>query len=247
MSLHRSIRRVALRASAVAFLLALVAACGVATSSGQPGSRSPSVGPVTTPEAAVAAVIAHEPRLTGIGPRDPDLIGQSSWFEVTPASGVGAFVVSVRVGWGDCPAGCISEHTWRYAVGPDGMVQLQEESGEPVPPDAWPSPGGSGMTGLAIHAVAGPTCPVVTDPPDPACAPKAVPGAIVVIRDPSGAEVTQVTLDETGSALVEMPAGGYVVEGRPVDGLMGTPEAQSATVIDGVATQVELVYDTGIR
>lgn len=247
MSLRRSIRRAVLRASTGAFLLALVAACGVATSSGQPGSRSPSVGPVTTPEAAVAAVIAHEPRLTGIGPKDSDLIGQSSWYEVTPASGVGAFLVSVRVGWGDCPAGCISEHTWRYAVGPDGMVQLQEESGEPVPPDAWPSPGGSGATGLMIHASAGPTCPVVTDPPDPACAPKPVPGAIVVIRDPSGGEIERVTLDESGAAMVDVGPGGFVVEAQPVAGLLGTPEAQTATVIDGVTTQVELSYDTGIR
>lgn len=226
----------------------IATACGSTTGSGGPtASPAPTVGPVTTPEAAIAAVVAHEPRLAGITAKDPQLIGQSSWVEVVPASGVGAFLVSVRVGWGDCQAGCISEHTWRYAVLPDGTVNLQAEAGEPVPPDAWPSPGGSGTTGLAIHATVGPTCPVVTDPPDPACAPRPVAGAVVVIRDVAGAEITRVTLDETGFALVEVPAGGYVVEAQPVDGLLGTAQAQGATVIDGVSTQVELAYDTGIR
>ena len=83
------------------------------------------------------------------------MIGQSAGYEVVPASGVGAFLVSVRVGWGDCPAGCINEHTWVYAVSPDGGVTLQSEGGDVVPPDAWPSPGGDGRTGLAIIATAG--------------------------------------------------------------------------------------------
>ncbi|HEX6868183.1 MAG TPA: hypothetical protein VF119_05225, partial [Candidatus Limnocylindrales bacterium] len=145
----------------------VIAACGSAGSS--PAPTQPATGPVTTPDEAVAAVVAHEPRLTGIGPFDPDLIGQASWYEVAPASGVGAFIVGVRVGWGDCPAGCIDEHTWTYAVQPDGTVVVQVETGPAVPPDAWPSPGGDGRTGLWIVAMAGPTCPVVQDPPDPAC------------------------------------------------------------------------------
>lgn len=240
-------RWAALAATLFAVVVAVSACAGSTESGGPSGSPAPTIGPVTTPERAVAAVIANEPRLAGITARDPDLIGQSSWYEVVPASGVGAFLVSVRVGWGDCPAGCISEHTWRYAVLPDGTVEVQAEAGEPVPPDAWPSPGGSGTTGLAIHATAGPTCPVVTDPPDPSCVPRAVAGAVVVIRDEAGTEIARTTLDETGSAIVEVRAGGYVVEAQPVDGLMGTPEPKGATVIDGVETQVELAYDTGIR
>lgn len=240
--------RWALVGALLSVLLALLAACGGPADSGAPtATPAVTVGPVTTPEGAVAAVVAHEPRLAGIGAKDPNLIGQSSWYEVVPASGVGAFLVSIRVGWGDCQAGCISEHTWRYAVLPDGTVNLQAEAGDPVPPDAWPSPGGSGATGLTIHATAGPVCPVVTDPPDPSCAPRPVAGATVVIRDVAGTEVATATLDDAGSAIVEVPAGGYVIEGQPVEGLMGTPESQSATVIDGVTTQVELAYDTGIR
>jgi hypothetical protein len=46
---------------------------------------------------------------------------------------------------------------------------------------------------------------------------------------------------------VELPAGTYTLEPEPVEGLLGTPGAASATVIDGVGTPVELMYDTGIR
>lgn len=229
----------------IAATLLVVVACGAAAS--PTPTPSPTREPVTTPEGAVAAVLATEPRLTGIGPLDPELIGQASWYEVMPASGVGAFLVSIRVGWGDCQAGCINQHEWLYAVQPDGTAVLQSEGGDPVPPDAWPSPGGDGRTGLLITATAGPTCPVVTDPPDPGCADKVVPGAIVVVRDSSGSEVARVTLDAQGFAIVEVPAGGYVVEPQPVEGLMGTAAPVSVTVVEGAATPVVLGYDTGIR
>jgi hypothetical protein len=135
-----------------------VAACGAAGGSAAPSfsatqvapespgasidPSAPAGGPVTTPEQAWAAVVATEPRFANIGPLDPDLIGQSAWYDVMPASGVGAFIVSVTVGWGDCPAGCIDQHTWTYAVGPDGTVTLQNESGAEPPPDAFPATGG---------------------------------------------------------------------------------------------------------
>jgi hypothetical protein len=229
--------------------LVLTACSGAGT--GSAGSPTPvptaTQGPVTTAEEAVAAVVAHEPRLTGIGPLDPNLIGQSSWYEVTPASGVGAFLVSVSVGWGDCPAGCINGHRWVYAVQPDGSVVLQSEEGDVVPPEVWPAPGGDGRTGLMITATAGPVCPVETIPPDPACAPRVVSGAVVIIRDVAGAEVATVTLDAAGGAFVELPPGGYEIEAQPVEGLMGTAGPVSATVLDGIGTPVELGYDTGIR
>ena len=146
---------------AILFLLAalVVAACGTTGGSAAPSfsatqvvpespgasvdPSAPVVGPVTTPGQAWAAVVATEPRFANIGPMDPELIGQSAWYEVTPASGVGAFIVSVTVGWGDCPAGCIDRHTWTYAVAPDGTVALQNESGAEPPPDAFPAAGGA--------------------------------------------------------------------------------------------------------
>jgi hypothetical protein len=195
----------------------------------------------------VARVIATEPRLTGIEPFDTGLIGQSSWYTVEPASGVGAFVVTVQVGWGDCPAGCINEHTWVFAVAPDGTVSVASESGPAVPANAWPRPAGADATGIGGIAVAGPVCPVETVPPDPDCAPRPVVGAVLVIRDGSGSEVARTTTEADGSYFVEVAAGDYVVEPQPVEGLMGTATAVEVTVLGGLAAQVRLDYDTGIR
>ncbi len=41
-----------------------------------------------------------------------------------------------RKGWGDCPAGCISEHFWLFSV-ENGIVLLLEHYGDSV--DGWPS------------------------------------------------------------------------------------------------------------
>lgn len=246
----RTRRREAMTTRLLPALLVLVAvavsACGGAAGSPTP-VPTPTPGPVTTAEEALAAVIAREPRLTGITALDPDLIGQGTFYEVMPASGVGAFVVKVTVGWGDCQAGCISRHEWLYAVQPDGTVQLQSEGGDPVPNDAWPSPTGDGRTGIMLTAVRGPICPVEQDPPDPACAPQPVPGAVVVIRDVAGDEVARVTLDAAGFAFLELAAGSYTLEPQPVEGTMAPPGAQSVTVADGAVVPITLAYDTGIR
>ena len=210
-------------------------------------STTPTPGPVTLPDEAVARVIAAEPRLSGMQPLATDAIGQAAWYTVAPASGVGAFVVDVRIGWGDCQAGCISEHRWVYAIVPDGGVSVVSESGDAVPPDAWPSPIGAGKTGIGGLATAGPVCPVERVPPDPACAPRPVVGAKLVIRDSSGKEVATAVTGSDGAFFVELKPGDYVVEPQPVEGLMGTAAAQSASVGDGGPTVVQIDYDTGIR
>jgi hypothetical protein len=233
-----------------------VAACGgAAAPSGSPGaSPAPSVGgPVTTPEDAVARVVAGEPRFAGISKRDPDMIGQANWYEVAPASGVGAFLVTMRLGWGDCPSGCIEEHTWVYAVAPDGTVTLQSEGGNTVPPEAWPAPGGSGggtgeQTGTGLHftAVAGPTCPV-EQPGDPACAPKPVPNVPLVIMDGNGNIMDKLVLNAAGTGVITLDPGDYIIRAEGVEGFMAGPGAQRVTVVDGRMTEVLLAFDTGIR
>ncbi len=100
-------------------------------------------------------------------------------------------------------------------------------------------------TGLAIAAVAGPTCPVETLG-DPACAPRPVAGAKVVILDAQGNEVATLVLEGQGS-MIGLPAGPYVLRPQPVAGLMGTPAAVEVTVVDGTLAPVVLSYDTGIR
>jgi hypothetical protein len=213
-------------------------------------------------EEAVAKVLASDPRFSGIGPLDPNLIGQSAWYEVSPAT-VGWRVV-ITQGWGDCPAGCISRHTWTYDVDGAGVVTLVDESGDPLPdgsggtddgsggvvPDAAvaiPAEGGPWIVG---RAVAGPTCPVVQNPPDPACVDRPVAGAVIVIRDGSGAEVARATTAADGTFLAAVPGGGtFAVEAQPVDGLMGTPSAFIVEVGDAPSAWVATVvpYDTGIR
>ena len=194
----------------------------------------------------MAAIVAAEPQFAGIEPRSPDLIGQSAWYDAKPASGVGAFVVTIQVGWGDCPSGCIEHHTWTYAVASDGTVTLLSEGGDEVPPDALPSQPADGRTGIAGRATAGPTCPV-EQPGDPACLPRPVAGATIVVTDAAGAEVATTTTLPDGSFGFELPVGDYTIQGRPVEGLMGTPQIIPATVREGSLTKVDLEYDTGIR
>ncbi len=242
-----------LRWSPVLALALLVAACA------GPGAASPTAPPpvptAITQGEAVARVLAQDPRFAGIGPADPDLIGQAAWYEVTPAAA--GWRVVVTIGWGDCPAGCINRHTWVYEVDGTGAASLVEETGDPLegtshapgtvasPPVPIPSDGGAWIVGRAL---AGPVCPVAQDPPDPACDDRPVAGATVVIRDADGARVAEVVTSDDGTFLVALPAPGfYIVEGQPVEGLLGTPAPVEALVGEGSWSVADLGYDTGIR
>jgi hypothetical protein len=230
-------------------LVALFVAACAGGIGGAPAPTAVGGGLVTTEDEAIARVLGTEPRFAGITKRDPDMIGQSSWYDAVPASGVGAFIVTVRIGWGDCQAGCIDEHTWVYAVAPDGVVTLQSEGGGPVPDDAWPSPGAGGQgdrTGILIAAVAGPVCPVETVPPDPACAPKPVANATIDIIAADGAQDRHV-LDAAGQGFVELKPGVYRVVAQPGAGSMHAPEVQRVSIEHGRVTEVTFTFDTGIR
>lgn len=199
-------------------------------------AAGPRASGVADAAAAVRLVLAEQDRFAGIGPRDDDLIGQSSWFEV--AASDDGWEVVVRLGWGDCPAGCIDEHRWTYAVGRDGTVELLHEEGSDLP-DA------SGVRGTVS---AGPTCPVERDPPDPACAARPVAGAVLVFTDAAGTEVTRVASAADGTFSVELAPGAYRLTPEPVDGLMGTPGPIDVQVeAGGPMTELQVSYDTGIR
>jgi Carboxypeptidase regulatory-like domain len=100
-------------------------------------------------------------------------------------------------------------------------------------------------TGIAGTATAGPVCPVER-PGDPACAPRPVAGAVVIIRAADGEEIARATTDEEGRYDVAIPPGRYTVEGASVEGLMGNPVEVDVDVGDARAI-VDLQYDTGIR
>ena len=251
-------------------------------------SPAPSSGPATPPatrpltaDEAVALVLTSDSRFAGMRPRDIGLIGQSAWYEIRPA-GAG-YVVTVSIGWGDCPAGCIERRTWVYSVSENGAVELVSTSGDDGPPaDGTPgtpgsgggsgdsggsggSGGGSGGSGggsggaastppsaagtgtVAGMVLAGPVCPVVKSPPDPACADRPVVGAVVVALDASGREVARASSGADGRYRISLPPGTYTLVPQPVVGLMGTASTLTVEVRSGGTTVADLAYDTGIR
>ena len=230
-------------------VLVLLAACGSASSATTPPSSSPSTAPagISTPEAAAARVGEVNPILAGIGPRNPDLIGACCFWIATPTAD--GFRVEFEVGWGDCPAGCIDRHHWTYTVTSDGRVELVAESGPPVPPGVPGEAGGGGIlpggSGIAGRALAGPTCPVVTEG-DPACDERPLAGVTVLVLDVNGTEIARLQTDADGRYAVTLPSGPYTVEPQPVEGMMGTP-APIAVTVGGAFVTVDLDYDTGIR
>jgi len=102
-------------------------------------------------------------------------------------------------------------------------------------------------TGIAITASAGPVCPVERVPPDPACAPRPVADATILVVDDQGKTVATVTTGADGTVLVAVPAGDYVLQPQPVTGMMGGAQPVNVTVVDGSATPAAILYDTGIR
>lgn len=98
------------------------------------------------------------------------------------------------------------------------------------------------------HATAGPTCPVETVPPDPNCAARPVPGAVMVVTTPAGAEVARTTTAADGSFAFDLPSGPYVLVPGDVQGLMGRPAPSPFSVAAGGALiTLDVQYDTGIR
>jgi hypothetical protein len=214
------------------FVLAVIVLASLAGACASPGESGE---PLTEAE-AIQRVLAEDSRFTGLGPADPDLIGQAAWYEV--AATADGWQVRIRIGWGDCPAGCIHEHRWTYDVTRSGAVSLVGEDGDP-PPAA------NGIRGVVV---AGPTCPVVTDPPDPACADRPVEGAVIVVVNGSGAEVARATSAADGTFAIGLAPGAYRVVPQDVEGLMGTADSQDVAVVAGEPmAELTIAYDTGIR
>lgn len=252
--------RPALAAVATTILLAVLAGCGPGVTPGPSGSPSPAASPsvppsssvppstatISSPEAAAALVIASDPRFTGIGPKDPNVIGACCFWEASAARD--GYQVRVEIGWGDCPSGCINRHDWTFSVTTSGAVTLVSEQGPPVPSGVGGGGGGgdgSGVIGIRGVATAGPVCPVA-QPNDPNCADRPVAGATVHIIDETGTEVALLETDRSGAFVVTLSPGNYRVLADPVEGLMHGPDPVDVTVAASLAL-VQLTYDTGIR
>ncbi|MCJ7709225.1 MAG: carboxypeptidase-like regulatory domain-containing protein [Chloroflexi bacterium] len=239
------------RTSAVVLLplavLALVAAILAACSASAP---TPTPQAVSSPAAAVQAVQARTPLFDTFGPLNPDMIGQDRWWETQPLDGTDpptGWTVRFTAGWGDCQAGCIDRHAWTWDVAADGTVTFVSEEGFPLNDQLLAGlrrdakgPGAGG------RVTAGPTCPVER-PNDPACAPRAVEGAVLLVRDGSGSEVISETTDGSGLFRFALEPGEYTLEPQPVEGLMGTAAPIAFIVTDGEVAWLDVAYDTGIR
>lgn len=94
--------------------------------------------------------------------------------------------------------------------------------------------------------LAGPTCPVVQDPPDPSCNDRPVADALLAVLDTDGNLVAEVRSGTDGRFSIPLTAGEYVLEPQPVSGLLGTAERQQLSVLDA-SLDLVVVYDTGIR
>jgi hypothetical protein len=119
------------------------------------------------------------------------------------------------------------------------------------------SPGGGPSTtpaasiaGVTVEGkvVAGPSCPVVTEPPQPGCADRPVSGAVVLVLDADGTRAARLVSDARGAVNVALAPGRYRLVPQPVAGLMGTAPEQELTVRRGEAVDdLVIAYDTGIR
>ena len=110
---------------------------------------------------------------------------------------------------------------------------------------AEPAEGGS----IVVVAMAGPVCPVESDPPDPSCAPRPVAGAPVVVTPADGSDevVAQGETDADGRLTLAVPLGDYLVSAGEVEGLVAAPEPVVVSVLANLTTEVPVAYDTGIR
>ena len=100
----------------------------------------------------------------------------------------------------------------------------------------------SGATG---YAHVGPTCPVETSPPDPACADRPYVGTFVV-ESVGGRAVTDVTTGSDGRFSVGLAPGSYNLRLRSNNTLPSMAPV-AFTVREGAWTTLDLALDSGIR
>lgn len=109
-----------------------------------------------------------------------------------------------------------------------------------------PAPEQAGLVVVSGRLVAGPVCPVETDPPAPECAPRPVGGATVMI-EVEGGDASSVVSDPDGRFQASVAAGNIRVTPHPVEGLLGTPAAIELEAGGGSLDLGDIAYDTGIR
>ncbi|MET0771687.1 MAG: carboxypeptidase-like regulatory domain-containing protein [Candidatus Limnocylindrales bacterium] len=105
-------------------------------------------------------------------------------------------------------------------------------------PSTEPTDGPSGITGIVL---VGPDCRRPTE-----ASPCLVPyQARLVILDPDGGIVGEVTSGLDGTFRIELPPGDYVIQPSPGGDPYPRAEARSVTVVAGELSEVEIDYERG--
>jgi hypothetical protein len=109
-----------------------------------------------------------------------------------------------------------------------------------------PTPGPTGI--ITGSAMAGPTCPVESDPPDPNCEPRPVAAAVIVATDAAGNEVARTQTGGDGRFSLTVPHGRWQIRAEPRDDYFAVSEPIEIDVdATDIARVVDFTYDTGIR
>jgi hypothetical protein len=105
-------------------------------------------------------------------------------------------------------------------------------------------PTGTGITGVML---AGPQCPVIGPDSGPECNDQPYQGTVVVETENGATEITRFTAEADGTFEVILAAGTYRL--IPLPGPNGFPFAdeQIVVVASGQFTEIQILFDTGIR
>ena len=88
--------------------------------------------PLSEGDRVAAAVLAMDPLFAKLQPYKDDLIGQCCFYTVQQTAD--GWAVTIEIGWGDCPAGCIDRHRWTFTVDKAaGAITKTGETGPAVP------------------------------------------------------------------------------------------------------------------
>jgi hypothetical protein len=100
-------------------------------------------------------------------------------------------------------------------------------------------------TGIEGQVLVGPMCPVVQQ--DQECPDQPYQAALTVLT-PTGSKVTVFTTDTEGRFRIPLAPGTYVLHPEsPQDLPLPVAAEQTFTVVEGLFTQISVIFDNGIR
>lgn len=169
--------------------------------------------------------------------------------------GVGVIYFLVTRGHTSAPVACTAEAmqcpdgSWVGRTGPNcDFAACPTSTSTTATSTSSGSTGGvaANSSGIRGTVMAGPTCPVERNPPDPACADKPLQTLVSIFRTSDLAHaVAQVSSNASGTFEASLPSGNYMVSagGSNLPRCPQTP----ATVRQGAYTAITIGCDTGIR